>query len=759
MLPFRAGAAAPEPAVFAVTLNHEALGDFTVYLADGDDILVKKADLVAMGFRDPAGGTVTIAGETCISLRSMRKVAFRIDKKTVSLKIAASPRLLERQVIDLVARGDRDVARPRNGSFFVNYGLDYREDDAGFRRWSVTGEAGARAGDALLITDSSYRGAGNEREFVRLMSRLVYDRRAEMQRLTLGDFAAATGELGGHVIMAGVGFEKNYDLDPYFIRNPVFGLAGVSALPAEVEISVGGVVLRREKISPGNFEVANLWTTGGIKRVDVKIRDVFGGETRLEGGFYFTDRLLRQGVSEYGYNLGFLREKYGVESNEYGPLAFAARHRYGVSDGLSAGLATEGGDGLLNGGLSLSFTAGRLGLVTAAARGSRKDGETGSAGRLTYTFQGGGFVANLGAKRQSREYLALGQSRSESQTRQILEAAAGYGCSRLGSLSLGFTAEESFAGRERRTAALFYGVDLPWAISLSAGVRRVSGDTSADEVFLTLAWAGARARAAGRFVSREGEATTSLEISQHPPPGEGISYRAAGQNTGGQNTASLELQYNGRYGIYRAEAEGYAAAGGVRNASLELYTAGSFAMAGGAFAIGRPVHDAFGVVEVGGIEGVRVLHSNTEIGRTDAQGRVFLPVLDSYHDNEISIDDRDIPMGYTIAALKKYVSPASRQGTIVSFDVQRFQAVSGFLQTVTSRGLAPLEERRGVVTVGEKQVAFPTGKGGEFYLENVPPGSYKAVVTVNGKNAHCVILVPRSEEILIELGKITCELR
>ena len=78
----------------------------------------------------------------------------------------------------------------------------------------------------------------------------------------------------------------------------------------------------------------------------VVIKDPFGREQRIVYPFYFAETLLEKGLHEYSYNVGFLRRKFGEESDRYGPIAFSAFHNYGLSDRVTLGGRGEGtGDG------------------------------------------------------------------------------------------------------------------------------------------------------------------------------------------------------------------------------------------------------------------------------------------------------------------------------------------------------------------------------------------------------------------------------
>lgn len=85
----------------------------------------------------------------------------------------------------------------------------------------ATGQVGARGGEYLFLSDASYSGNPGNRRFVRLNTNVTHDWRDTLQRLVVGDLSASSGDLGSGVGLAGVGFSKVYQIDPYFLRYPL----------------------------------------------------------------------------------------------------------------------------------------------------------------------------------------------------------------------------------------------------------------------------------------------------------------------------------------------------------------------------------------------------------------------------------------------------------------------------------------------------------------------------------------------------------
>jgi outer membrane usher protein FimD/PapC len=174
-------------------------------------------------------------------------------------------------------------------------------------------------------------------------------------------------------------------------------------------------------------------------------------------------------------------------------------------------------------------------------------------------------------------------------------------------------------------------------------------------------------------------------------------------------------------------------------------------------AAGRPVTDSFGVVKVDELEGVRVLVNNQEIGRTGADGRLFVPALWSFNDNQVSIDVGSVPIEFAFPESVRIVSPAYRAGAVVNFHARALRAFVGTLRIRSNGAMRAAEFFDAALDVGGRPVTFVTGRGGEFYVEDLPPGRYRGRLSSNGSRCTFDLDVRPSDGPLTDLGETTCE--
>jgi outer membrane usher protein len=156
---------------------------------------------------------------------------------------------------------------------------------------------------------------------------------------------------------------------------------------------------------------------------------------------------------------------------------------------------------------------------------------------------------------------------------------------------------------------------------------------------------------------------------------------------------------------------------------------------------------------------VRVYASNLEIGRTDSKGDLLIPNLLPYYANRIRIEDRDIPLIYEIARVEELVAPPNRGGGLVEFPVQKIQTSFGTLRMIRAGESIVPEFGQLTVEADGKRWDSPIGRGGAFYLENVPAGEYDATVLHKTGVCRLRLAIPVSDEQMLKLGELQCELK
>lgn len=767
--PSKQGADQPTQAVINVRLNGVAKGDFVVYVTADRDFLLPARELIEMGVPRPVGRTVDIAGEAHVSLKSIAGAELRFDEKKLTLDLQLPPGMLPGQRLNLGATLPATPIQRRAPGGFLNYQLGYSHTQGGLDSYNGTTELGVNVGKFLLLDNHTFSTQTGQQRAVRLQTELVYDQPEELRRWVLGDSFASSGELGSSLNLGGVSVSKLYQINPYFIKTPLAAFAGAVTLPSTVDIYMDGARVGSEKISPGNFNLQNLNSYGatGLRNVEFVIKDAFGREQRIGFPYFFTDQLLAKGLHEYSYNAGFIRNNFGVTSNDYGTAAVSAFHRYGISDTLTSGVGGDATRDHINFGPRVSLNTVKAGVVTAGLSFSHDSDITtrsGAAASVNHTFLSGPFSTQLLVRRFSEDYSVIGVTPDD---RPKLQASASinYGSRIAGTYSLSYAAQTVFGGAtDQHTATLGYTKTLGQDVSLVANVSRVVQGTKGYELFIGISFFPGNGLSANASYqkTKDGDVTNQIQFAKTPPIGEGVGYRVTAQRsvTAGAVSESISpfVQYNARNAILSAEGTNFVNAGSGGSSFYQLSLAGAATYIGNDVYFSRPVNDSFALVKIEPpLPGVRVLKSSAEIGITDASGALFVPNLGSYQLNEVGIQSKDIPLDYTVTQTVQKIRPPLRSGVLALFSVTRIRAVTGSLKLRSDGAVTPIENYEVVLTGAADSARVSTIRNGDFYIENLAPGRYFAQLKVEDKTCRLELTVPDSQEIVANLGDIFCE--
>lgn len=788
---------AAENLVVNITANSVSKGDFFVIRNERDEFFVKAADFPAIGIQLPAGLGIDMAGEGYVPLKTLSGLSVTFDEEKLSLILVAPVKLLPKTIMDMSSASPsrEGVYSPKENSAFLNYAINYIYNNPdGFQSFTLVDKLGLRSGEFFFITDSQYTKTESSSDFIRLMSSLTYERPKDLQWITFGDMFASSGNLGSTINIGGIGISKAYQMDPYLIRQPTLNLTGTAALPSQVDIYVDGVLTGRERVSPGQFQMSNLNYYGGSRNVELVVRDAFGNEQRFHYPAYFTSDLLKQGLHDYSYNFGLLRQQYGVQSNVYSKPAFSVFHRYGVTDYWTIGARGEAADDIYNGGIQTSYLIPQAGVVTLDFAGSSASFGTGWAMSFSHSYQKGRFGSNLLFTKYTEDYATIDSSLLTEKFNYVAGCGVSYTTENWGAISLGYSEQNTYNAGSRQVASASYTYNLTKSLTLGITTQAVRDATPGTDYQILVSlnfYSPKNIQVSAQYQATRDGNTETVQVIKYQPTGEGWGYNALLTKNVSSSSGTTELfnphvQYNGPYGTYTLDS--YFQRGDISSDSYNLGAAGALVYTEGFFGLTRPVNDSFSFVMVDKLPGVAVNVNNEEIGKTDSSGRIIIPTMRSYNVNQINFEANNVPMDYNISGVNTNVLPSLWSGSCINFDVTKVQAVTGFIFVSQKGKIIPLEFYEVTMIVNGKEFKFPTGRGGEFYFETTKnsisknaslqqqgckatkekaitsdkisiPGTYQSSFEYEGKTYPFKIVIPSSSDAIIDIGKIVCEIK
>jgi len=748
-----------------VYLNSEKKGDFIV-IRKADYILLKISDFKSLGFKD-IPKAILINGENYISLKALYPaVNYKFDVKKLSVDITAEPKLLSTQLIDLTSTREYKVLYPKYNSAFLNYLVSYNAGERlKFQDLNIPFEAGVRLGNFLTYSNFSYLQNDDQGKFTRLMSNITRDDRRAMRRVTLGDFIASSGgHLGGTGTLGGINIAKEYSIDPYFIRYPNIIFPGYIQTPSEVELYINGIPIRKERLSPGGFEFLNLPLTNGLQDVELVIKDDSGRVEKLKYPFYFAAGILKPGLHDYNYGLGFKRESFREDNFNYGDPAFLFYHKYGLNNKLTIGVRGEADQDFLNLGPSASFLAGRAGAIEVSAATSISKKKPGLGAAIDYYYTNHEFGGRFMFEYLNREYTNISLESIKEKERFESLLSLSYNIMAIGSFSFILSEINKYYDENLVNLTFYFSRNLFRYVNL---ILRASGSRQADEnryeLFAGLNYYFGDRNSGGMSYQQEIEKPKdnykeTVYFQRNPPFGEGVGYRFMGESENNdwakKADGNANIEYRGRYGIYDANYYNF------QGKNLYNLTAsGGAVFIDKSLFITRPVTDSFSLVKVADLKNVTVNLSSNASGKTDGKGEILVPDLISYYENKISVQDDNIPMNYRIGETERYVSPPYRGGGIVKFDIKKIQNLTGHIFLIKNGKKFPAELGKLTMNIDNQLVETVVGKGGEFYIEDIKAGKYELNLIYRELECRLNIEVPESGKMDIDLGELGCEVR
>ncbi len=752
---FSLAGAAPAPAqahggrrVFVALFVDEVDKGNILALLENREVWASVEGLHKAGLGKFGGQQRMVKGENYVLLSSLAPaVTYTFDSHSGTLSVTVAPSLLPATTLKMRSLRPPDLTYESSPSAFLNYSLSL-QNGAGasnFFRPSMFGEAGISHERVLLYNSFILTPQGTP---VRRLSSAIVDDTHRLARFTLGDSIANAGLLGGQAYIGGATYATNFALDPYFIYFPSPTMSGALTMPSTAYIYINGVLTRTIELPPGQFTLQDLPLQAGAGNAQVVIRNPFGAQQALAMPYYLSTSVLKEGLQQYSYSLGFVRENFGISDFGYTQPALSGWHRYGLTDSITPGIFFQGEPHLASGGpeATLRLPVGQLGF-----NGALSESVAGPGGSVlaSYTWLSPwSFSLSTLVQYTSTHYATLGLL--PQYDRPLLQANVFAGLQLTERLSLtpsivyydfrdaGRSWEASLVGMLQ----LWDGLNLQVSASRSYFVRT----SASNDLYVALNWSFGSTISTVFSDTQMGE---GVRISKGLPLGPGYGYQVQAQ-TGPSPQGFGQFQYNGNHGYFEFDESNV---GGSNFADLTL--AGGLVTIGGDLFATRPIEDSYALLRVAGVEGVTGYLSNQPMGRTDSNGNLLVPDLLSYYGNYLSINDRDIPVNYSVGATHLSVATPYRGGAVVNFAVSRRQAFMGRLK-ISRAGKLEIPSFGELYVTAPGKPSSPIGRRGEFYLENLSPGSYPAAVRYWAGECRMTLPIPESTADLVKLGELTC---
>ena len=742
-----------EELVLEVDVNQQGLDDSVIVLRTGDGAFYfAEEDLDRWRLRKPGVVALKHSGRNYFPGTAIPGANYDYDRVKQALHITAAADAFSStatKVANSVSHEDPILSQPGG---FLNYNISAtRTTDV--NTLSGTFDAVFFSSHGALSSSFLSPTLNQNPNLIRLQTTYVMDVPERLASFRLGDATTQGGSWGLPVLFGGVQYGTNYGTQPGFVRSPTaMTVGGQATLPSTVDVFVNNALVSRQSVPPGPFSISNIPLVSGRGEARLVVRDLLGREQVITQPFYGTSTLLKQGLTEYSYELGLQRMNFGMPGIQYGKGLASATYRWGLTDMLTSEVHTEASATAAALGASGVVQIGQVGIANASLVTSHSDAGFGRLMAYGLDHQGRELSFSIHTQLAGTGFSQIGLLPEQLPKRRQDVLSMGLPIGRFGSLSLSRVSQKSANQSDVQVTSFSYTLQVGRFAQLGITAMRAVSDSATHSLFMTLTiplgTTTSASIASERTRNSDGNSSAAFTntLQQGMPVGPGYGYRV--QEREGSYLGTLNLQNN--VGSYQIEAS--RSRDGAGGTPLRLGATGGIGMVGGHIFVSRAITDSFGVVRVADYPDVRVLQDNQVVGRTDTDGYAVLPRLRAYDRNVISVDPIDLPMDAVLGSLKLVAIPYFRSGVLINFPVKRERGATLHIilddgSDLPSGALSKIEG---------KEDEFPVALRGEAYLTGFED---KNRIHFSWNNQSCDIDVTYPEkttENLPHLGTFVC---
>ncbi|MFW2404038.1 MAG: fimbria/pilus outer membrane usher protein [Gammaproteobacteria bacterium] len=676
--------------------------------------------------------------------------AAELDMRAMAIVIRLPPRVLERQELRLAVPETPEASASLG--LYLDYDVSYMKDTVDrypfgmlaptlFSKLGVLNSQFLYRGIDVPLSDTQ-----SQDDFVRLDTTLTRDDPDQLRSYRAGDVLSAPGPWGAAQRIGGLQVASNFGTRPSLVTFPSPYVKGATATPSTVDLFVDGVLRNRQNVEAGFFRIDDLPAITGAGELTLVVTDVMGRETTIIRDFYASSELLKQGLAEYSYSLGFMRRGYGLESNDYGDPAFIGAHRLGIDNSWTVGGRLElSEDVQLIGGTS-NWSVRRGGVASTGLAVSNSDDGVGASWLLGYEWLSRDYRLRAQATGSTRDMAVVDPYLNN--VPQKLQFAINAGLNRgiIGSLVATYIHQSYWDRDSRDVLTLTYNTRFrDFFVSMYSSVVYAGSSDLMIGMNVSKNF-GDRGNTSTYASHRDGDTRVRVESQYRVPVGPGVGYRV-GATMANQKQIDGTLIGQSEFGRYTLDARNFDG-----EKSWRFSTQGSLAWLAGRPYAAREIMDGFAVAKVSEIPNVRVYLENHEIGRTDAKGRILLPALRSYETNRVRIEAEDLPLGAQVDQLELRVAPFYRSGTVVEFPVSVSRQL--VLNAMLENG-EPVPDGA-VVNVDGRDDWSIVGMNGLVYLTGIE-GTTSLTLSWLERKCRITVPMPEGNEPLPNVGTQVCE--
>ncbi|UPG89784.1 fimbria/pilus outer membrane usher protein [Luteibacter aegosomaticola] len=724
-----------------VVLNGTATERLMHFIRRGEALCAKAADLRGLGFVLPPGDEM----RCLLDIQGLR-YSYDAGQQRVTIDVPNGKLDLPRRVLN---QPERAATKATSGTgLLLNYDI-YAAHGDGLGNVSGLAELRAFSENMGVLSNTSLTrryqetGGGWRGDTVRLDTQWRLSFPDKSMVLTVGDTFTGYTSWSRATRIGGIALGTDFALQPYRVTTPLPQFFGEATAPSSVELYVDGIRQYSGKVPSGPFQLTAVPGVDQSGQAQVVLTDALGRTSTVTFPFYAARQLLRTGLDDWSFELGTVREAYGINSFEYGddPVG-SATWRRGMTDQLTLESHAEAGAGRGVAGMGAVWNAFGASVVNASYAASHGGGAQYGAG---ISWSGRYMNFSVDTLRSNASYRDVASSYGSPPPRASDRALIGFNV-RESSFGANYVRLRYGGQPTTRYVGLFVLRNLTRGISVNASMNQNLDEHADRSFFVGVTWALDERTTYTTSAQRDRTETFGTIDANHPIDGDGgFGWHVQGRS--GDAAGGLgEVGWLGNHGQLTM---------GVSTIGPSSYSYadanGALVLMGGHVFTARRIDDAFALVSTEGAPDIPVLLENRRTGVTDSNGLLLVSRLNAWQDNRLAIDPIDLPADERVQRVDSVVAPADRSGVLVRFPVKRVRAALAILVNVDGTPI-PLGS---TVETGSGEPAI-VGYDGQAYLDNLKGSTNLMVTLPDGTRCTAALTYPEHARDLPELGPLTC---
>jgi outer membrane usher protein len=597
--------------------------------------------------------------------------------------------------------------------------------------------------------------SGTDDGYLRYDTFWRYSDESRMVSVQVGDFISNALTWSSANRMGGLRISRQFGIRPDLITYPLLQYSGSASVPSSVDLFINGYKAGSSNINAGPYTLNNVPFINGRGEATIVTTDALGRQFETTVPFYVSNRLLRQGLSDFDFSVGVLRNNYGIKNASYGGAALSAIYRYGLNDKLTLSGHAELSRDVRLAGIGSDFIVGRLGTFSTAYAHSQSSNDnrraTGQQYVLGYSFFSTDFNFSMQHTRRSAGYEDLSSLNSmfklSRQVNQLTFSTSPFGRNN-GNVGIGYFDIQENNSSRTRLLNLSYNIPVLDNSSLNFSVNKTIGASGySANVQLNIPFGYSGSVSTGIQRDENGGSIKRINASRSTPSSGGMGWNVGYATGNGYQYRHADLAWMGQLATIKGGVYGNA---GEENVWGNL--TGSMIWMDNAAFLTNKVNDAFILVSTEGYKDVMVRYENQPIGKTNNKGHILIPWVSSYHPGSLDIMTMDLPINVQTPTVEQKVAVRESSGTVVSFPVYKVRPA--MLRLIDAHGgYIPLGSM--VNVLGSRQYGV-VGHDGLVYFSHLQRKNKVVINLPDNEQCQLDVNVPDDSATIAEIGPLSC---